>query len=77
MTTKTNKRPQYAIVLDHMRNHGYITQLVAGNYGVTRLASRIDELKTAGYSINSELRTDDFGKRYAYYTLAQNFPMVA
>lgn len=69
MTTKSDKRPQWAIVLDHLRGHGYITQGVASLYGITRLASRIDELKNAGNEITSEIRYDDFGRRYAYYTL--------
>lgn len=69
MTTKT-KRTQKSIVRDHLNAHGYITPLIASNYGVTRLASRIDELKNEGLGINNELRADDNGKRYSYYTLA-------
>jgi hypothetical protein len=70
-TTQKVKRSQRSIVRDHLAAHGYITPLIANNYGVTRLAARVQELKDfEGLEIQTELRKDDFGKRYAYYTLA-------
>jgi hypothetical protein len=67
----TPKLTQKEIVLNHLRVHGYITDVVAQSYGVRRLASRIDELKNHDeYSIIKEMRRDDLGRRYAYYTFA-------
>lgn len=60
---------QCKLVLDHISTLGYITQLVATNYGVTRLASRIHDLKLAGYTINAETHRDMTGKRYTRYSL--------
>lgn len=57
-------------VLNHLIDHGYITQLVASSYGVRRLASRIDEIQTkGGTTVEREMRKDDAGVKYAYYTL--------
>jgi hypothetical protein len=71
MTTTTKKRSHRQIVREHLQTHGYITELVARNYGVRRLSARILDLKDfEGMEITSELRQDDNGTRYAYYTLA-------
>jgi hypothetical protein len=40
------------------------------NYGVTRLASRIHDLKKAGYPVVKQTERDLFGKRYSRYTIA-------
>ena len=65
------KKTQLQIVRNHLLAHGYITPLVAGNYGVSRLAARIKDLRDfEGLEIRNELRRDDNGKRYSYYTLA-------
>lgn len=58
------------IVLNHLIDHGYITEVVARNYGVKRLASRMNELKNAGVPFESEDRVDDLGNRYRYYYLS-------
>ena len=39
-TTKISSRSQCQLVLSNLIDHGYITQLIATNYGVRRLASR-------------------------------------
>lgn len=45
-------------ILEYMREHGSITQLEAlTELGVMRLASRISELRRAGYAISSEVVT--------------------
>jgi len=62
---------QVQLVKSHIEKHGYITQVIALSYGVRRLASRINDLKRDGLAINSEIRKDDVGVRYAYYTLAE------
>lgn len=67
VTQKTEKKTQTTKVREHLIKHGYITPLVASTLGVTRLAARIYELRER---VNVELRRDDTGKRYAYYTLA-------
>ena len=42
-------------ILRHMRERGSITHLEAvGEYGIQRLASRINDLKRRGYRITSE-----------------------
>lgn len=42
-------------ILRHMREQGSITHLeAAGEYGIQRLASRINDLKRRGYRITSE-----------------------
>lgn len=64
---------QCKLVLDHMLSRGYITQLVATNYGVTRLASRINDLRNAGFLVSAEMHRDMTGKRYTRYSLAADY----
>lgn len=66
---------QNSLVLEHMQKNGYITPLVAANYGVTRLASRIHDLKLAGYSIAKQTTKDMRGKRYSRYSLQRDLPL--
>jgi hypothetical protein len=66
------KKSQCQFILDHLIDHGYITEIVARSYGVRRLASRIDELKGVGVSVVSTIRRDDVGTRYAHYTLSES-----
>lgn len=43
-------------ILRHLRDYGSITSLEAINeYGILRLASRINDLKRKGYTITSEM----------------------
>lgn len=56
-------------VYNHLRNHGYITQVIASNYGIRSCSSRISELKARGINVAVQLKKDDAGVRYAYYTL--------
>ena len=61
-------------IVNHLEQYGTITQHEAlANYGVARLASRIDELRQAGYPIVTE-RVDgvnQFGEKchWARYSL--------
>lgn len=54
-----HRRPtQSERILDYIREFGSITQLEAlGDLGVMRLASRISELRSKGYEIESEIVT--------------------
>lgn len=73
MTKTTEKKTQTTKVLEHIEKHGYITPLIASTLGVTRLAARIYEIEQrSGFEtlVDRELRRDDTGKRYTYYTLA-------
>lgn len=56
-------------VLNHLIDHGYITQLIASNYGIRRLASRIHDLTLEGVEVQVEFMRDDMGVRYAHYSL--------
>jgi len=61
-------------VIDYIKQHGSITQLEAmTELGVFRLASRINDLKRAGYGIGKKTVTgvNRFGEavRYAEYYL--------
>ncbi len=59
-------------VLNHLKNIGPITSMVAFNkYGITRLAARIRDLRDKGYSINSTLikASDSSFGRHAEYTI--------
>lgn len=61
-------------IIEHMEKYGRIDQATASKeYGIARLASRISELKKAGYDIESrrERGLNRNGKRvsYAVYSL--------
>lgn len=55
--------------LNHLIDHGYVTQVVATSYGIRRLAARMTDLKNAGVEFAVQSRRDDAGVRYAYYTM--------
>lgn len=70
-------RTQAEKILDHMWTYGSITPLEAlKEYGCMRLASRIADLKKAGYAIDREIisRKNKNGEtvRFARYWLRQN-----
>ena len=49
------KTTQCERILRHLRDYGSITQKEAyAEYGITRLASRINDLKKKGFNITSE-----------------------
>ncbi|MCQ4158780.1 helix-turn-helix domain-containing protein [Roseomonas sp. GC11] len=56
-------------VLAHLQRRGYITPLVARNYGIERLTSRIYDLRKQGHTITAEYKRDDAGRRYTEYRL--------
>ena len=52
------KMTQCERILRHLNDHGSITSLEAmSEYGIMRLASRINDLKVMGYPITSERMT--------------------
>lgn len=62
--------PQTQTVLKHMQRRGSISPMEALiSYGITRLAARIYDLRSAGYDIHTDLRMDESGKGYARYSL--------
>lgn len=62
--------PQTHTVLKHLVKEGSITPMVAaGIYKVRSLPRRICDLKEAGIKIETELRKDATGQRYAFYSM--------
>ena len=52
------KLTQCERIVRHLNDHGSITSLEAmSEYGIMRLASRINDLKSMGYPIHSERMT--------------------
>ena len=68
----TPKPSQCYQVAQYLLRHGSITPLKAqAEFGVMRLAARIEELRNAdGYEIDTVYQRSDSGKRYAEYFLA-------
>lgn len=64
-----NGKTQNQFVLDHMIDHGYITDIIARSYNIRRLAARVYELKAQGVRIECERKVDDQGVQYGFYTL--------
>ena len=69
------KMTQCDRILRHLNDHGSITSLEAmSEYGIRRLASRINDLKGMGYPILSERATGknryDETTSYSIYRLA-------
>ena len=70
------KTTQCERILRHMRDYGSITSLEAVNeYGIMRLASRINDLRAQGIAISSEVASgkNRYGEttHYAVYRLAE------
>jgi Helix-turn-helix domain len=61
---------QNNIVLKHLKAGNSLSQLEAlGVFRIYRLASRINDLRDAGHDIQSIVKKDATGKRYAEYRL--------
>lgn len=62
--------PQTDLLLRHMALHGHITQLEAISlYRIFNIKGRINDLRNQGWPIQTDMRTDATGKRYARYSL--------
>lgn len=67
---------QCDLILMHMKKYGSITHLEAENeYGIARLASRINDLRRQGVAIKSEIiagkNRREEATHYARYSLAE------
>lgn len=63
-------KPQTAQILLHLIRVGSISPLEAGAlYRCRSLSRRICDLKEAGFEIETELRKDATGQRYARYSM--------
>jgi len=67
---------QTDLILMHMKKYGSITHLEAEKeYGIARLASRINDLRRQGVAIKSEMVTGKNGRdettHFARYSLAE------
>ena len=70
------KETQCDRILRHLRDYGTISSLEAiTEYGILRLASRINDLKRQGYPITSETKSSKnrYGEttHYSVYKLAE------
>ena len=70
------KLKQTELIIRHMRDYGSISSLTAmQEYGIMRLASRINDLRAQGYDIVSEFKTgkNRYGEatHYAVYRLKE------
>ena len=67
-------KSQARTILEHLKRGDDITPYGAQyEYGIMRLAARIEELRQAGHKIHTEMDKSPNGKRYARYRL---IPMV-
>jgi len=65
------KNTQVNRLATYMTVYPYITQLIARQVlGIERLASRVHDLKKAGYPIEKKFCKDFSGKRYVRYYMA-------
>lgn len=66
---------QKDIIIDYLLNHGEMTTLTAFRLGITRLASRVHELRKEGYPIEGETitRRNRYGKivKFTRYRLVK------
>jgi len=63
---------QSRLVLDHLRSNQHLTSWQAeGVYRIRRLASRVDELRAAGYEVTTSRAEDATGQSYTRYSLSR------
>lgn len=63
-------------VLAHLRRRKSISQVEAtAVHKITRLAARIEELRNAGFIIETVMKRDDAGAQYARYYLRSLVPI--
>lgn len=61
---------QKSMILNHLTHKGTISGVEALSlYRIYRLAARVEELRRAGHTIETDMKTDLTGKRYARYRL--------
>lgn len=65
------REPQVMKVLNHIQSHGKITTYEAfADYQITRLPSRINDLRNRGYKIETNMVYKD-GKHWAEYRMEE------
>ena len=65
-------KTQNQTVLDHLKEYGSITSMVAfERYRITRLSGRILELRRRGHNIITVLKDTNTGSKYAEYVLKE------
>lgn len=63
---------QARIILSHLLKRGHITnQTSMIQYHIHRLSDCILKIRRAGYDVETEVRRDDLGAKYADYRLAK------
>jgi hypothetical protein len=61
---------QKGMILNHLKSKGTISGVEALSlYRIYRLAARVEELRRSGHTIETDMKTDLTGKRYARYRL--------
>lgn len=71
---KTTGQNQNSFVLNHLIDHGYITDAIAQTYRIKRVASRIHDLTSMQGEfqalIQRATKHDELGQRYTYYFMS-------
>lgn len=68
------KATQLQYVKDKLREQGYITRNQCLKLYITRLASRIDDLKSEGWVLKGETLKTEFGSDYRYTLVREPEP---
>lgn len=63
---------QKEVLLKHLKRKTISQYEALLVYGIARLASRIDELRKEGWNIETIMKRDDKGKRYARYRMTRS-----
>jgi hypothetical protein len=72
IATEVSLTPAAKTVLLHLRRRGTISPMEAlTTYGLPKVAFQIHQLRKFGYRIESELREDEAGHRYARYNMRE------
>lgn len=61
---------QKEVLLKHLKRKTISQYEALLVYGIARLASRIDELRKEGWPIQTVMKRDNNGKRYARYRMS-------
>ena len=72
LMNEAHLKPLGKKVLNYMRTRGAISPLVAfSTYGTMRLAACIHDLREAGFVIETQMKEDEEGDKYASYRLIE------
>jgi hypothetical protein len=71
--TNTKTKANRYRVLDYLKKHATISPMRAlVEFGETRLAARVEELRNEGWLIETRMRTAESGRSYAEYLLTSH-----